>query len=117
MIFEGLITTLDGEHSYSFNWYVVAPTEEIAKQYFADRIAEDGETYEDFGGNKQGYWNDNAFTWCDYVSVCRGLVIPNVDGGAVYIDFDAENWRKKFNDFKESLVEETQCLDGDEPYE
>ena len=121
MIFQGLINTRDGEREYTQAWYCVADNSREAEQYFSNRIREEaGEDakYQEEGPVRKGYWDSSGetFTYLDYWAVCRGLVIPDVKGSSVYIDFGAENWRKKFNDFKESLVEETQCLDGDEPF-
>lgn len=126
MVYEGLINTRDGEREYSKYWYVVAETAEIAWQYFFDRICEEaGEDaeFEQLSPNlisaskmsrRQGYWDGSGetFTYVDRVIDCRGLTIPIATGGAQYIDFDAENWRKKYYDFKENLIAETNELNS-----
>jgi hypothetical protein len=104
MIFEGLIQTRDGEREYQSIWYIAADTIDQAVQYFKDRVCEEaGGKFEDFGPYRKGYWDESGevFLYVDHVSVCRGMVVPKIDGSSIYIDFDAENWRKKYQEYRE----------------
>jgi len=115
MIYEAMVTTRDGEREYSKHWYCVAETLEDAVNYFNDKVCEEAGDlgwFQEEGPHRKGYWDESGetFTYLNYTGECRGLVIPNTKGNAQFIDFGAENWRKKYYDYQKEMVKNTEEL-------
>lgn len=87
-IYEGYITTIDGEHQYTSKLYVIAEKESDAQRYFVNQIKENHnlENYEE-RGKMRGWWNEDhtTYTYLEWTCEVKGIVIPIISGGATHI--------------------------------
>jgi len=94
-VYECVTVLLTGDLEFSRVSYVIADNITDADKYFRDKMADhfDAENYEEDPGfpqkaTKPGYWDEDrgVFTYIDRVSMTRGILINNVDGGAVFME-------------------------------